>query len=72
MHACMPPPAVAARALRAAVTSLLAWQAIVAGLNDKSALFRHEMAYVLGQMQHPESVEGLRKVTARVRARQRA
>eukprot|EP00051_Salpingoeca_urceolata_P005260 m.71585 g.71585 ORF g.71585 m.71585 type:complete len:304 (+) comp14192_c0_seq3:52-963(+) len=33
--------------------------AIVEGLNDKSALFRHEIAYVLGQMQHPASADGL-------------
>lgn len=33
--------------------------AIVAGLKDSSALFRHEMAYVLGQMQHPASIPGL-------------
>eukprot|EP00049_Salpingoeca_infusionum_P012335 m.225252 g.225252 ORF g.225252 m.225252 type:complete len:296 (+) comp15157_c2_seq15:290-1177(+) len=35
--------------------------AIVAGLDDTSALFRHEIAYVLGQMQHPAAVEGLSK-----------
>merc|ERR1712146_253470 len=34
-------------------------EAIVEGLNDSSALFRHEAAYVLGQMQHPASVTGL-------------
>ena len=33
--------------------------AIVEGLEDSSALFRHEVAYVLGQMQHPASVPGL-------------
>ena len=27
--------------------------------DDSSALFRHEVAYVLGQMQHPDSVEAL-------------
>lgn len=35
--------------------------ALCAGLEcKKSALFRHEIAYVLGQMQHPESLEALR------------
>jgi len=35
--------------------------ALCAGLDcKKSALFRHEIAYVLGQMQHPESLEALR------------
>ncbi|KAF7731016.1 hypothetical protein EC973_001062 [Apophysomyces ossiformis] len=29
------------------------------GLKDKSALFRHEVAYVFGQMQHPASVPAL-------------
>lgn len=33
--------------------------ALVEGFNDTSALFRHEIAYVLGQMQHPESVPAL-------------
>jgi hypothetical protein len=37
-------------------------EAIVEGLKDKSALFRHEMAYVLGQMAHPAAIEGLKKV----------
>lgn len=34
--------------------------ALVKGLsNDQSALFKHEIAYVLGQMQHPGGVDGL-------------
>eukprot|EP01121_Diplochlamys_sp_Union-15-3_P000111 TRINITY_DN1009_c0_g1_i4.p1 TRINITY_DN1009_c0_g1~~TRINITY_DN1009_c0_g1_i4.p1 ORF type:complete len:302 (+),score=48.34 TRINITY_DN1009_c0_g1_i4:55-906(+) len=33
--------------------------AIVEGFKDKSALFRHEIAYVLGQVQHPASLPGL-------------
>lgn len=32
------------------------------GLKDPSALFRHEIAYVFGQMQHVESVEALKSV----------
>ncbi|KAI9021921.1 armadillo-type protein [Hyaloraphidium curvatum] len=33
--------------------------ALAAGLNDSSALFRHEIAYIFGQMQHPASVPAL-------------
>eukprot|EP00604_Paraphysomonas_vestita_P004214 CAMPEP_0174822442 /NCGR_PEP_ID=MMETSP1107-20130205/15768_1 /TAXON_ID=36770 /ORGANISM="Paraphysomonas vestita, Strain GFlagA" /LENGTH=248 /DNA_ID=CAMNT_0016041315 /DNA_START=39 /DNA_END=781 /DNA_ORIENTATION=+ len=33
--------------------------ALVEGFNDSSALFRHEIAYVLGQMQRPVTVPGL-------------
>ena len=33
--------------------------ALVAGFQDESALFRHEIAYVLGQMQRPVTKEGL-------------
>lgn len=33
--------------------------ALVAGLQDESALFRHEIAYVLGQMQRPVTKTGL-------------
>jgi len=36
--------------------------AIVEGLKGKSALFRHEIAYVLGQLQHPASISGLKEV----------
>jgi deoxyhypusine monooxygenase len=36
--------------------------ALEAGFADSSALFRHEIAYVLGQMQRECSVEGLAKV----------
>lgn len=36
--------------------------ALEAGFADSSALFRHEVAYVLGQMQRGCSVEGLAKV----------
>lgn len=36
--------------------------ALVAGFGDDSALFRHEIAYVLGQMQRPVTVEGLTRV----------
>ena len=37
--------------------------AIVDGLEDKSALFRHEIAFVLGQLQNPVSEDALSKVT---------
>lgn len=36
--------------------------ALVEGFNDQSALFRHEIAYVLGQMQNPTAVDSLTKV----------
>ncbi|KAJ3294245.1 hypothetical protein HK104_003822 [Borealophlyctis nickersoniae] len=35
--------------------------ALAEGLEDDSALFRHEIAYVFGQMQHPASVPALIK-----------
>jgi deoxyhypusine monooxygenase len=35
--------------------------ALVDGLGDSSALFRHEIGYVLGQMQDIHSIEGLKK-----------
>ncbi|KAI9205283.1 armadillo-type protein [Polychytrium aggregatum] len=35
--------------------------ALAEGLEDESALFRHEIAYVFGQMQHPASVPALVK-----------
>lgn len=36
--------------------------ALCEGFNDQNALFRHEIAYVLGQMQHQASVPALTKV----------
>lgn len=33
--------------------------ALCEGFSDESALFRHEIAYVLGQLQHPDSVHAL-------------
>ncbi|ORZ31852.1 Deoxyhypusine hydroxylase [Catenaria anguillulae PL171] len=36
--------------------------ALADGFGDKSALFRHEIAYVFGQLQHPASVPSLAKV----------
>ncbi|KAI9249010.1 armadillo-type protein [Sporodiniella umbellata] len=35
--------------------------ALAKGLKDKSALFRHEVAYVFGQLQHPASVPALKE-----------
>jgi len=37
-------------------------QILAQGLQDSSALFRHEVAYVLGQLQNPITVEPLKKV----------
>eukprot|EP01035_Chromulina_nebulosa_P021171 gene21171-27429_t len=36
--------------------------ALLDGFNDESALFRHEVAYVLGQMQRQVTINGLSKV----------
>jgi deoxyhypusine monooxygenase len=36
--------------------------ALAEGFNDKSALFRHEIAYVMGQMENPVTVPALKKV----------
>jgi deoxyhypusine monooxygenase len=33
--------------------------ALADGLNDASALFRHEIGYVFGQLQHPAAVDAL-------------
>ena len=41
---------------------LLRRQALVDGFQDTSALFRHEIAYVLGQIQSPLSSNGLSQV----------
>ena len=35
--------------------------ALCDGLSDSSALFRHEIGYVLGQLQHPASIPSLAK-----------
>jgi deoxyhypusine monooxygenase len=37
-------------------------QALCTGFGDKSKLFRHEIAYVLGQMMEPATVPALFKV----------
>eukprot|EP01114_Cavostelium_apophysatum_P015609 TRINITY_DN4286_c0_g1_i1.p1 TRINITY_DN4286_c0_g1~~TRINITY_DN4286_c0_g1_i1.p1 ORF type:complete len:306 (-),score=44.08 TRINITY_DN4286_c0_g1_i1:9-926(-) len=39
--------------------------ALCAGLNDSSALFRHEVAFVLGQLQNPASIPSLKEVLER-------
>jgi deoxyhypusine monooxygenase len=36
--------------------------ALVSGFSDNSALFRHEVAFVLGQMQRPITIPGLADV----------
>lgn len=35
--------------------------ALCAGFSDPSPLFRHEVAYVLGQLQHPASMNALKE-----------
>jgi deoxyhypusine monooxygenase len=37
-------------------------EALAVGFEDKSAVFRHEVAYVMGQIQHPASVPFLKKM----------
>lgn len=39
--------------------------ALADGLKDSSALFRHEIAYVFGQLQHPASIPALKMVTTK-------
>jgi len=36
--------------------------ALATGFNDKSAVFRHEVAYVMGQIQHPAAIQSLKKM----------
>lgn len=45
-----------------APTAEPAVQALAAGFADKSALFRHEIAFVFGQLSHPASIPALLKV----------
>lgn len=40
-------------------TAVPAVQALAAGLKDPSALFRHEIAFVFGQLSHPASISSL-------------
>lgn len=42
-------------------TTVPAIQALARGLNDPSALFRHEIAFVFGQLSHPASIPSLVK-----------
>lgn len=44
---------------RSAPSAVTSWTLLCAGLRCSSALFRHEIAYVLGQMQHPAAVADL-------------
>ena len=40
-------------------TAIPAVQALAAGFSDPSALFRHEIAFVFGQLSHPASIPSL-------------
>lgn len=40
-------------------TAVPAVEALAAGLKDSSALFRHEIAFVFGQLAHPASIPSL-------------
>ncbi len=41
------------------LTAVPAIQALASGFNDSSALFRHEIAFVFGQLSHPASIPSL-------------
>ena len=41
-------------------TAIPAVNALASGFSDSSALFRHEIAFVFGQLSHPASVPSLR------------
>lgn len=40
-------------------TAVPAVKALASGFNDPSALFRHEIAFVFGQLSHPASISSL-------------
>ena len=40
-------------------TAVLAVNALASGFSDRSALFRHEIAFVFGQLSHPASIPSL-------------
>ncbi len=40
-------------------TAVPAVESLARGLNDRSALFRHEIAFVFGQLSHPASIPSL-------------
>lgn len=42
-------------------TAVPAVEALARGLDDPSALFRHEVAFVFGQLAHPASIPALKK-----------
>jgi len=41
--------------------------ALASGLDDDSAIFRHEIAYVLGQMQQPAAIKALQKLLSNMK-----
>lgn len=45
-------------------TAVPAVHALASGFSDESALFRHEIAFVFGQLSHPASVPSLTEVLA--------
>lgn len=46
-------------------TAVLAVHALASGFSDPSALFRHEVAFVFGQLSHPASIPSLVEVLGR-------
>jgi deoxyhypusine monooxygenase len=49
-----------------APTAVPAVQALTRGFTDSSALFRHEIAFVFGQLSHPASIPSLTQTLADV------
>ena len=47
-------------------TAVPAIDALAAGFEDGSALFRHEIAFVFGQLSHPASIPALKKTLAKL------
>lgn len=45
-------------------TAIPAIHALASGFSDPSALFRHEIAFVFGQLSHPASIPALQQVLA--------
>jgi deoxyhypusine monooxygenase len=48
-------------------TAIPAVQALSKGLSDSSALFRHEIAFVFGQLSHPASIPSLTATLANLK-----
>lgn len=47
-------------------SAIPAVEALAAGFNDPSALFRHEVAFVFGQLSHPASIPSLMSTLSKI------